>query len=186
MTRRPDVPTGAVPIGYARGTLGMPIALAVAATIELVAVHLLVPWPVVRLVLDLLGISGLLMVLGWLAGRIVRPHLLGGGVLTLRSGPHVCARIPLDAVADVRRERRLSPTDAEITGDDDCGGALVLPGPDGTNLSPTLSQPVAASVPDFGWHAPALREVSVVRLQVDDPEAAKRAVRSEARAPRAS
>lgn len=186
VTRCPDVPAEAVPIGYARGTLGMPIALAVAATIELVAVHLLVPWPVVRLVLDLLGIYGLLMVLGWLAGRIVRPHLLDRGVLTLRSGPHACARIPLGAVADVRRERRLSPTDAEITGDDDRGGALVLPGPDGTNLSLTLSQPVAASVPDFGWRASALREVSVVRLQVDDPEAAVRAVRSEARAPTAT
>ncbi|KZO60527.1 hypothetical protein M3E00_03590 [Dietzia cinnamea] len=186
VTLRPDVPAGAVPIGYARGTLGKPIALSVAATIELVAVHLLVPWPVVRLVLDLLGIYGLLMVLGWLAGRIVRPHILGGGVLTLRSGPHVCARIPLDAVADVRQERRLSPTNAEITGDDDCGGALVLPGPDGTNLSLTLSQSVAASVPDFGWRAPTLREVSVVRLQVDDPEAAVRAVRLEARAPTAT
>ncbi|OAH44214.1 hypothetical protein AYJ66_16980 [Dietzia cinnamea] len=186
VTRRPDVPAGAVPIGYSRGTLGMPIALAAAATIELVAVHLLVPWLVVRLVLDLLGIYGLLMVLGWLAGRIVRPHLLDRGVLTLRSGPHVCARIPLDAVADVRRERRLSPTNAEITSDGDRGAALVLPGPDGTNLSLTLSRPVAASVPDFGWRAPAPREASVVRLQVDDPEAAKRAVRSEARAPRAS
>lgn len=186
VTRRPDVPAGAVPIGYARGTLGTPIALAIAATIELVAVHLLVPWPVVRLVLDLLGIYGLLMVLGWLAGRIVRPHLLDRGVLTLRSGPHVCARIPLAAVADVRRERRLSPTNAEITGDDDRGGALVLPGPDGTNLSLTLSHPVAASVPDFGWRAPALREVSVVRLQVDDPDAAVRVVRSEARAPTAT
>ncbi|MBM7231458.1 hypothetical protein [Dietzia cinnamea] len=186
VTRRPDVPVGAVPIGYARGTLGMPIALAVAATIELVAVHLLVPWPVVRLVLDLLGIYGLLMVLGWLAGRIVRPHVLDRDVLTLRSGPHVCARIPLAVVTDARRERRLSPTNAEITGDDDCGVALVLPGPDGTNLSLTLAQPVAASVPDFGWRAPTLRQVSVVRLQVDDPGAAVRAVRSETRAPTAS
>lgn len=186
VTRRPDVPVGAVPIGYARGTLGMPIALAVAATIELVAVHLLAPWPVVRLVLDLLGIYGLLMVLGWLAGRIVRPHVLDRDVLTLRSGPHVCARIPLAVVTDARRERRLSPTNAEITGDDDCGVALVLPGPDGTNLSLTLAQPVAASVPDFGWRAPTLRKVSVVRLQVDDPGAAVRAVRSEARAPTAS
>lgn len=81
VTRRPDVSAGAVPIGYARDNVGMPIALAVAATIELVAVHLLVPWPVVRLVLDLLGVYGLLMVLGWLAGRIVRPHFVDKGAV---------------------------------------------------------------------------------------------------------
>lgn len=46
-----------------------------------------------------------------------------------RSGPHVCARIPLAAAADLRRERRLSPTNAEIAGDDG-RAALVLPGPD--------------------------------------------------------
>src|SRR5699024_7929669 len=61
VARRPDVPDGAVAIGYSRGTLGVPVALVIAALIELVAVHLLIPWPIVRLVLDLLGIYGLLM-----------------------------------------------------------------------------------------------------------------------------
>lgn len=77
-----------------------PTSLADAATIELEAAHLLVLWPVVRLVLDLLGIYGL-MALGWHAGRIVRPHFVDRGVLPLRSRPHVCARISLYAVADV-------------------------------------------------------------------------------------
>ncbi|MFD2393251.1 hypothetical protein ACFSSF_04620 [Dietzia aerolata] len=120
IARRPDVPRGAVAIGYSRGTLGMPLMMVAAALIELVAIHLLVPWPTVRLVLDLLGVYALIVVLGWLAGRIVRPHLVvggelaaggglaAGGELVLRSGPAVCARVPLDAVSSVRRDRRLS------------------------------------------------------------------------------
>lgn len=72
----------------------------------------------------------------------------------------------------MRREQRLSPTNAKISGDADADAraALVLPGPDGMNLSGTLAQPVVASVPDFGWRTPALREASVVRPQVDDPD----------------
>lgn len=173
IARRPDVPEGAVAIGYSRGTLGMPLALAIAALIELVAVHLLVPWPVVRLVLDLLGVYGLLMVLGWLAGRIVRPHLIVGDELVLRSGPHICARVPLSAVADVRRDRRVSPTDAGIhaIGDADGAEALTLPGPDGTNLSIDLAQPVDSAVPAYPWFRPEPSEVTRLCLHVDDPDA---------------
>ena len=182
VTRRPDVPAGAVAIGYSRGTLGIPVALVIAASIELVAVHLLVPWPAVRLVLDLLGIYGLVIVLGWLAGRIVRLHLLDGEHLVLRSGPHVCARVPLTAVAGVQRERRLSPTDAGITVEADGGASLALPGPDGTNLAIHLAWPVTASVPGYPWSAPEPREVSVLRLQVDDAEAEETAIAAAARA----
>lgn len=181
VTRRPDVPAGAVAIGYARGTLGIPIALAIAATIELVALHLLVPWPAVRLVLDLLGVYGLVIVLGWLAGRIVRPHLIDEVELILRNGPHVCARVPLTAVAGVRRERRLSPTDTGITDEAGGGASLTLPGPDGTNLGIQIAQPVTASVPGRPWSAPVPHEVSVLRLQVDDAEAAETAIAAAAR-----
>lgn len=182
VTRQPDVPAGAVAIGYSRGTLGIPIALAIAASIELVAVHLLVPWPTVRLALDLLGLYGLVIVLGWLAGRIVRPHLLDGDELILRSGPHVCARVPLTAVAGVQRERRLSPTDAGIADEADGGGSLALPGPDGTNLGIHLARPVTASVPGYPWSATEPREVSGLRLQVDNAEAAEAAIAAAARA----
>lgn len=203
IARRPDVPRGAVAIGYSRGTLGMPLMMVAAALIELVAIHLLVPWPTVRLVLDLLGVYALIVVLGWLAGRIVRPHLVvggelaaggglaAGGELVLRSGPAVCARVPLDAVSSVRRDRRLSPTDAGIVGvgagvsagagaGDSAGAgdggpaALVLPGPDGTSVTIGLARPVEASVPGFPWTRAVPREVSEVRLHVDDPEAAVR------------
>lgn len=176
IARRPDVPAGAVAIGYCRGTLGIPIALSVAAGIELVAVHLLIPWPTVRLILDLLGIYALLMILGLLAGRIVRPHLIVGAELVLRSGPHVCARVPLSHVTEVRRDRRLSPTSAAIETDGE-RHILALPGPDGTSLTVVLARPVEAAVPGLPWGRPELREVSEVRLHVDDDDLATRLLR---------
>lgn len=181
IVRRPDVPAGAVTIGYSRGTLGLPIAMVIAALIELVAIHLLVPWPMVRLVLDLLGVYALIVVLGWLAGRIVRPHLLLGDELVLRSGPHVCARVPFNAVASVRRDRRLSPTAAAIETD---GGrqSLALPGPDGTSLTVVLARPVEASAPGMPWARPEVREVSELRLHVDDEDLAARLLRAAAHA----
>ena len=176
IARRPDVPAGAVAIGYSRGTLGIPIALSIAAGIELVAVHLLIPWPTVRLILDLVGIYALLMILGLLAGRIVRPHLIVGAELVLRSGPHVCARVPLSDVTEVRRDRRLSPTSAAIETDGD-RDILALPGPDGTSLTVVLARPVEAAVPGLPWGRPELREVSEVRLHVDDDDLATRLLR---------
>lgn len=171
IARRPDVPDGAVALGYSRGTLGIPVAMAIAASIELVAVHLLVPWPTVRLVLDLLGVYGLVMLLGWLASRIVRPHLLTADELVLRSGPHICARVPLTAVAAVRRDRRLSPTAAEIVTETGGETALALPGPDGTSVSIRLNQPVLASIPGYPWSRPQSFEVTELRLHVDNPDA---------------
>lgn len=176
IARRPDVPTGAVAIGYSRGTLGIPVALSVAAGIELVAVHLLIPWPTVRLILDLVGIYALLMILGLLAGRIARPHLIVGAELVLRSGPHVCARVPISDVTEVRRDRRLSPTSAAIETDGD-RHILALPGPDGTSLTVVLPRPVDAAVPGMPWAEPRAREVSEVRLHVDDDDDAARLLR---------
>lgn len=180
VARKPDVPAGAVAIGYSRGTLGIPIAMVVVALIETVAIHFWVPWPTVRLVLDLLGVYALIVMLGWLAGRIVRPHLIvhgqaGGGELVLRSGLAVCARVPLNAVAGVSRDRRLSPTNGEISVSGDAA-VLALPGPDGTSLTIELTRPVAATVPAFPWSRPEPQEVTLLRLHVDDPDEAARLI----------
>lgn len=168
IARRPDVPAGATPIGYSRGTLGIPIALSIAAGIEVIAVHLLIPWPIVRLILDLGGLYALLMFLGLLAGWIVRPHLLTTDALVLRSGPHVCTRVPLDALARVLRDRQMGSTAAEIVGDDNA--TLVLAGPDGTSVTLGLTRSVLASVPGYPWSAPERSEVSSIRMHVDEPD----------------
>lgn len=163
--RRPDVPDGARPIGYWRATLAVPLALAAACLIELVALHLLVPWPLGRLILDLLGLYGLLVVLGMLASRITRPHLLTADTLILRQGPHVCATVPRHAIVTARPARRLSPTSPEINDE----ATLTLPGPDGTCLTLTLDHEIPASVPTWPWSRPLPRPVDRIHLHVNDP-----------------
>ncbi|MET3861391.1 hypothetical protein ABIE38_002324 [Dietzia sp. 2505] len=73
VTRRPDITDGAATLGYSCGTLGIPVAIAVGASLELIAVHLLVPWPEVRLVLACSGSTGCCSCSdGWPAGSCDR------------------------------------------------------------------------------------------------------------------
>lgn len=48
--RRDGAVEGVLPVGYTRGTMGMPIAFVVVCVVETVAIHLLVPWPWLRTV----------------------------------------------------------------------------------------------------------------------------------------
>lgn len=182
VTGRHDVPRESTAIGYSRGTSGIPLALAAACAIEIVAIHLIVPWPGVRMALDLLGVYGLVCVLSLCAARVVRPHLAHGDRLELRQGSHRCGAVPAEAIATVRRDRQVSLTETGIrtvdrgradgvTGD---VPELVLSGPDGTGVTIELHRPVPLSVPDWPWRRPTPRPVSRIRLHVDDPDGAVR------------
>lgn len=69
--------------------------------VETAALHLLVPWPTVRLVLVILSLYSLLWVVGFIAGFTVHPHLLSNDTLTLRHGPRVSVAIPTDAITEI-------------------------------------------------------------------------------------
>lgn len=175
IARRPDVPAGATPVDYWRGSMTVPLTLAAICLLEIVAMHLLIPWPVVRLVVDLLGVYGLITVLGWAASRVVRPHLLHRDRLELRHGIHRCGGIPLARVASVLRERHLPDDGTEIP------GVFALPGPDGTGTTITLTDPVHLAVPGWPWSRPRNRPVIEVRLHLDEPQQFSDALGREAR-----
>lgn len=158
----PDV----VPVGYTKGTLGIPMAFLVAGLIEAVVVHVLVPWPLIRNVLLVLSIWGLIQILGILAGRITHPHLLTDARLTIRAGHQVIAQLDRGAVERVFERRRWEHTSPIV--DDD---ALYLPGPDGTCLDLVLRQAAEVTLPAFFEHKRTTASVSRLSLQVDDPEA---------------
>ncbi|MDC3726559.1 hypothetical protein [Rhodococcus sp. Rp3] len=161
----PEVTT----IGYTRGTMSVPIAWLVASVIEIAVVHILVPWEWLRWTLLIVSVYSLLPLVGWLADRVVNPHLLTRDGLILRSGHEVVARIDADNLQQCIPRRRFQPTETGVDGE-----VLFLPGPDGTNLDLVLAEPVEVLLPAFFEHRRRPALVSRFAIHVDDPATARR------------
>ncbi|WP_420879173.1 hypothetical protein [Rhodococcus sp. (in: high G+C Gram-positive bacteria)] len=162
---------GVTTIGYTRGTLGMPVAFAVASIVEIGAVHLLVPWAWLRWALLALSVYALVQFAGWFADRVVHPHLITCGSMTIRSGHQVVARINRDIVRQCLPRNRFQPTAAGVDGD-----LLALPGPDGTNIDVVLDQPVEVLLPAFLEHRRRPALISRLAIYVDEPSLARAAL----------
>ena len=75
VTRRPDVPEGATGVRYVGAISVLLWAFVIGSAVELVALHVILPWERVRLAADILGIWGLMWMLGFTASHYVYPHL---------------------------------------------------------------------------------------------------------------
>jgi hypothetical protein len=84
--RRPDIPSGAKAWGYSRLVTPVMWLWIFASAVEMVAVHLITPWPLVRLILVLISLWGLVWMVGLLASYQVYPHLTTGTHLRVRLG----------------------------------------------------------------------------------------------------
>ncbi|WP_286929157.1 MULTISPECIES: hypothetical protein [Aeromicrobium] len=143
IARRPDVPAGATPIGYAQ-LVGPMLWLWIfgsateTVAVELVLRHVDAAWAdAIRLPLLVLGIWGVLWMLGLLASYRVRPHLLHDDRLRLRCGARTWVDVPLAAVAGCRLvEHEMPGTIRSVHHEDD----LLLLGVSGrTNLELELT-----------------------------------------------
>ena len=161
--RRHGTDSGRRGFGYVRGTLSMPAAFLVLVLVEGVAVHLLIPWSWLRVVLLVLTGYSVLLVVGYFASRIVNPHLVDAETVTLRWGRDVVAVVPVSGVRSVREfvdPRRTAPA---IEGD-----TLVLASLESANVRIVLADPVAVRLPVWGA-GPKCATVSDVALYVSDP-----------------
>jgi hypothetical protein len=157
--KRHGVREGHLAFGHSQGDAAMTYGLLFVCVVETVGLSLLLAdRPAVHAVVLVLDVQTVLFLLGLRAAAVVRPHVLGGGVLRVRSGAHVDVAIPLDRIAAVRRQSRYSHEKTE--------GELNLPVGSQTSLVVELTEPV---------NAPRLlgaaRAVRVVRLHADDPAA---------------
>jgi hypothetical protein len=164
--RRPDVPEGAEPVRYVGAVSVLLWAFTVVSAVELVALHLIIPWHGVRIAADVLGIWGLVWCLGLTGCHYVYPHLVTATTLRVR---HSAARdvvtVPLDLVEGVRvRERGIDEGKERQVAD---GVGLVGVGKR-TNVEIRLRRPVAMTV------AGVTHEVEEVRVFADDPRALAR------------
>lgn len=110
LLRRPSVPAGFEPVGYAQLATPMMALWVFGSALELPLVHVLVPWPGVRITLLVVGVWGLLWMLGALAGLRVYPHLLGSDALRIRNGAMHDIAVPWDAIARVTTQDRSLPS----------------------------------------------------------------------------
>ena len=147
VARRPDVPPGATPIGYARLVAPMLWLWIFGSTVEVVVVevvlrHLDQGWATAaRVPLLVLGIWGVVWMLGMLASYRVRPHLLTATDLQVRSGARTWLVVPLGSVESVRRVEHEVPGVIRSLHVD---GALALVGAGSrTNLELVLTGPMS-------------------------------------------
>ena len=167
VARRPDVPSGATPIGYSRLVAPMLWLWIFGSTVEVIVVEVVLrhvdqPWAAaVRVPLLLLGIWGVVWMLGMLASLRVRPHLLTDTELLARSGARTWLAVPLAAVESTRSvEHQLPGVIRSLHVDD----TLALVGVSSrTNLELILSGPTTVST------SKGELSVSRVGIWVDEP-----------------
>jgi hypothetical protein len=162
LTRRYDVPAGATSYSYVGVVNVLLWAFIGGSTVELVGLHVALPWETARLVADVLGIWGLVWMLGLAGSYRVFPHLLDEDRLRVRLGHNHAFSIPLDQVASVRvKERGLERSRAVQLAD----GVLSVVLVSRTNVDVVLTGPITLSVKGQPC------EVGEVRFYADDAKA---------------
>ena len=158
------------PVGYAQAVTPVLSLWIFGSAVEVPVAHVLVPWESARGVLLLLGIWGLAWMLGLLASLRVYPHLDGPHALRVRQGPRIDVRVPWDAVAQARLDRRDHPSAVRALHPSEQRLDVAVSGE--TNVTLQLAQPTLLRTPKGEV------EVTEVGLLVDDPRAFVTSVRA--------
>ena len=138
---------GVQPFSYAKQITPLMWAFVFVSLIELPVIHLLIPWDTVRLVVLVVSVWGLLFMVGMLASMKVFPHLLDAGGIRVRYGATTDIHVPWHAVETVKARR----------GTDEAAHNVAVMNQ--TRIAVALRRPTVIEG----------REVSEVRLYVDDP-----------------
>lgn len=169
VARRPDIPAGATPIGYARLVGPMLWLWIFGSATEVVVVEVVLRqvgagWAdAVRLPVLVLGIWGVLWMLGMLAAYRVRPHLLTEDRLQIRNGARTWVDVPLAALATLRSVEHELPGVIKSLHQEE--GLLLVGVSSRTNLELKLTGPTVLSTSKGKLTADR------VGLWVDDPRA---------------
>lgn len=155
-----------IPVGYAQLSTPVLILWIFGSAVEVVVVHVLLPWESLRTVALVLGVWGLVWMIGLLASLRVYPHLMAPSYLRVRQGPRVDLLVPWDAVEAVVSRRRELPSSIRAVQVQEVDGQTDLHVAVGgeTNVSLVLRRPLTLRT--AGGDITADR----VSLLVDDPK----------------
>ena len=161
--RRPDVPSDAVAFTYIGAVALLLWVFIVVSAIELVVLHLLLPWETARVVADVLSFWGLVWMFGFMASFKVHPHLVGESGLRVRHGAGTDITVPWAAIATISvRERSRDKSRAVQLDRDKKGTVLNVVIGSRTNVNLTLRHPLVVALPK------GEESVNEVRLYADD------------------
>jgi hypothetical protein len=164
VTRRvPGRGPGVETFSYVRAPAPVIGAFIFVSALEMVVVHLLLPWETVRLIVLVVSVWGLLWMIGYLASLKVFPHLVGPDGLRVRSGTSADIAIPWEAVAAVRQRRGSVSSQRRVElerGDD--GTVVSVPVLKLTRVEVVLRRPTTVALPG------GPEQVTAVRLNADD------------------
>ena len=170
-TRRYDVPPGATPHPYVGAVSVLLWAFIGGSAVELVALHLILPWETVRLVADVLGVWGLVWMIGLAGSYRVFPHLVTDEGVRVRNGHTTDLLVPWDAIASVRTRERSAPSSRAVQLDPATRSlSVVVAGR--TNVELVLGRPLTLTVKGVE------EEVLEVRLLADEHRDLLREVRA--------
>jgi hypothetical protein len=172
VTRRPDVPAGAVGFSYVGAVVALLWGFIGVSAVELVAVHLLLPWEGVRLAADILGVWGLVWMLGLAASFHVYPHVVDDEGLRVRQGPRTVFTVPWEAVESIDlRERNRDRSRALQVDRDEQTTVLNVVTASRTNVDLRLRHPLVLPLRQ------GAEPVTELRFLADDARALRRQVR---------
>jgi hypothetical protein len=164
LARRPSVPPGSTPVRYAGMVTPILWVFIGVSALELVVLHLLLPWPAIRLAVDILSAWGLVWMFGLLASFKVYPHLAGADGLRIRAGFGVDLTVPWTAIAAIGvRERGRPSKTIQLDRDEYGGNVLNVVVGSRTNVDITLCEPLTLPLPD------GPQTVTGLRFYADDP-----------------
>jgi hypothetical protein len=172
VTRRPDVPSHAVAFAYIGAVAALLWAFIVVSAVELVVLHLLLPWEVVRIAADVISVWGLAWMLGLTASFTVYPHLVSDSGLRIRHGAGTDITVPWDAIATIGvRERSRDKSRAVQLDRDEQDTVLSVVIASRTNVDLTFRRPLVVPLNKGD------ESVTELRLYADDARGLVRRVR---------
>jgi hypothetical protein len=155
---------GGTGFGYARGQGTMMLGFGFVIVVESITMSVLLRnYPAVQRVWFMMDMYTLLIIIGMHAASVVRPHVLDAGSLRIRRAAHVDLRIPLEKIAQVRRELRTTHERAD--------GELNL----AIGAQTTVTLELVESVAHFTFLG-RRRDVRLVRFHADDADTLVKAV----------
>lgn len=169
---------------HRRSPLGMLVVMVLLVSpVELLLLHLLIPWTWLKILLLVVGIYGAFWVLGFYASLVTLPHRLEEDGLLLRYGVFARGFVPYADVVAIQRDRKVL-SKGELFGDVE--GLRVLPDEDTACFAIASKTDVLLKLNHARSMEKLLRStppVNCVRFAVDEPEDMVRRLRQQIEAP---